>query len=719
MANNPNPSVKRNLSVLRHKVVEGARQRVIVGVRAPFAPEGQLHADEVRRQRSDIARAQAAVLAKLRRPEQANGHRYAYIPYVAMDIDAEQLEDLAAALEVTDIVEDRLESATLTQSVPLINADDAWGAGYSGIGWAVAVLDNGIQNAHPFLSSAIVSEACYSTTQSDPSRPENDSISLCPGGVSASTEPGSASNCTNATYGNWACGHGTHVGGIVLGRGSVAGKAFSGVAKNASLISIQVFSWFPSATDAFTWTSDQIKGLERVYALRSTYNIAAVNMSIGGGRHFVNCDDDPQKTIIDQLRSVGIATIISTGNNGYTDSVASPSCISSSVSVGSTWDSSSSPTSFSACSNDIGGVNKVACYSNAASFMDLLAPGSAIESSVPTNSYATYHGTSMAAPHVAGCWAILKAAAPAANVDQIETALKNTGVSVTDYRNTSLSKPRIDCKAALDSLLASSTPTYTLTVTASGADSVPITASPSQYGGTTGYDKAGIASGTAITLTAPASHAGMIFANWQGCNATTSTQCNVTLTANKTVTANFQNPAGTTTNLVQNPGFESGAAAWTEYAYYGYDIISNLWGFVPHSGNYLAWLGGIDGAYDYIEQTVAIPANARNPTLQFWYKIDTIEPGPDAYDFFYVDLYGTGGAFLARLATLSNLNQTSDWAASSVFDLSAWKGQSVKLRFSVTNDIAYYTDFFVDDIALNVTTRRKSNIAPILMLLLD
>ncbi|PYR54095.1 MAG: hypothetical protein DMF91_27385, partial [Acidobacteria bacterium] len=84
------------------------------------------------------------------------------------------------------------------------------------------------------------------------------------------------------------------------------------------------------------FTSDIIAALERVYAVAPQYNIAAVNMSLGGGSFSEPCDDEPYKPIIDSLRAIGIATVVASGNNGWTRSMATPGCISSAVSVGST-----------------------------------------------------------------------------------------------------------------------------------------------------------------------------------------------------------------------------------------------------------------------------------------------------------------------------------------------------------------------------------------------
>lgn len=81
---------------------------------------------------------------------------------------------------------------------------------------------------------------------------------------------------------------------------------------------------------------------------------------------------------------------------------------------------------------------------------------------------------------------------------------------------------------------------YTLNVNSSGASVVAIGASPTTYAGTTNYIKTGIAAGTAITLTAPATASSKPFANWTGCDSTSGTKCTLSMTANKTVTATYQ-----------------------------------------------------------------------------------------------------------------------------------------------------------------------------------
>jgi hypothetical protein len=83
--------------------------------------------------------------------------------------------------------------------------------------------------------------------------------------------------------------------------------------------------------------------------------------------------------------------------------------------------------------------------------VDLLAPGMNIVSAIPGSTYATMLGTSMAAPHVAGAWALLKSVNPAATVDEALAALQDTGFSVTDARN-GVTKPRIAVDEAVAEL---------------------------------------------------------------------------------------------------------------------------------------------------------------------------------------------------------------------------------------------------------------------------
>ena len=448
----PQPAVNAaarhtHLATLTQTVQSQGSIAVIVLLDGPFQPESSLLSSAaVAEQHAALVQVQTGVLSRLAGGyDPASLKPYTFIPAMALRVDAAGLAALAADPAVLNIQEDLPVAADLLESVPLIGAPTVWASGFSGQGQTVAILDTGVDKNHPFLAGRVVSEACYSTTNAG-----FGSTSVCPGGVASSIAAGSALPYAGVCpIGK--CDHGTHVAGIAAGRdpGGANAIGFSGVAKDANIIAIQVFSKFPGSyvacggvNCALSYTSDQILGLQRVYDLRANYAIAAVNMSLGGGQYSsaqqALCDSDTAatKAAIDTLRGVGIATVISSGNNGFKDAMGSPACISSAVSVGSVTDGTFSDTQTST-------PDVVATYSNATTYLKLLAPGSTIYSSIPGGGYVNLTGTSMAAPHVAGAWAVLKSKFPNGTVTQVLNTLVATGKPIRDWRGNNLTKPRI------------------------------------------------------------------------------------------------------------------------------------------------------------------------------------------------------------------------------------------------------------------------------------
>ena len=401
---------------------------VILRLNVNFQAEGRRSSSGVITQRNAITDARKAVVQSLAGLNAANIKEYQYVPYLAATVNAAALQALAKNPRVIEIREDALVPPTLAESTDVVGANIAWQSDYDGSGWAVAVLDTGVDKNHNFLSEKVISEACYSTKNN-----RYGSTSLCPDGAS-STATNSGLNCPLSTDG---CDHGTHVAGIVAGKDYTPnGPGYNGVANGANIIAIQVFSQFTgvNCTNSghdpciLSYTSDQMHGLERVYMLRTAFNIAAANMSLGGGQYTSNCDGEGLKESIDNLRAVDIATVIASGNSYYKNAMGAPACISSAVSVGATCDSATA-------GFDCTAVDDIPSYSNIASFISLLAPGSRISSSTPgTNTFQSWHGTSMATPHVAGAWALMKQRDPNATVSEVLAALQNTGTIVDDQR---------------------------------------------------------------------------------------------------------------------------------------------------------------------------------------------------------------------------------------------------------------------------------------------
>lgn len=392
--------------------------RVIVGLQASAAqPDSLLDTASAAAQQERIADAQTTLLAAVPLADPETVVTYRYIPYLALTVDEAGLRALAASGDVSSISEDLVYTTQLGSATGVIGAPTAWGLGFDGTGTTIAILDSGVDSSHPFLAGKVVSEACYSYTGTLGS---TNLTSACPNGENVQVGPGSAAPCDGT-----GCDHGTHVAGIAAGNGAGAGQSFSGVARGANIIAIQVSST-PEGCGFLTactviLLSSVISGLERVYELRTAFNIAAVNMSLGSTVTFPRyCDGfvPAEDAIIQTLRGAGIVSIAGTGNSGITNGVSHPACVSSTVAVGATSDS-----------------DAIASFSNSASIVDLLAPGVAITSSVPGGGYQAYDGTSMATPMVAGAWAVIKQAVPSASIEQILTALQSTGVIVTDSRN--------------------------------------------------------------------------------------------------------------------------------------------------------------------------------------------------------------------------------------------------------------------------------------------
>lgn len=415
----------------------GNRVPVIVEFAVPDLPELMSMADGPERDQAQgaaIRAAQDALLARVFGSPQAAARAeedaelslklMRFSPLLAVQADRRLLRRLAEDPEVTRIRLDGLSRPMLERSTEQMRMQLTWEAGATGEGFAVAVLDTGARRSHEFFTDRVVSAACYST-HNEYSRV------TCPYGAPQSTDIDSANDCNDPQIDG--CGHGTHVSAIAMGRNDGIPRDLprplfraprSGVAPQAQLISINVFSRFSRSycggTSAsfclMAYDSDVVRGLERVYELRHSYDIAAVNLSLGGGRHQAACPADPRSWMFDQLLEAGILSVAAAGNDGFRDAIAAPACVPSVISVAN------------ANSSD-----EIHASSNWSELIDVAAPG-IVASAVADDdeSYEIKTGTSMAAPQVAGLIAALRTAVPDADVDEMLDALLSTGLGITE-----------------------------------------------------------------------------------------------------------------------------------------------------------------------------------------------------------------------------------------------------------------------------------------------
>jgi Zn-dependent metalloprotease len=178
-----------------------------------------------------------------------------------------------------------------------------------------------------------------------------------------------------------------------------------------------------------------------------------------------------------------------------------------------------------------------------------------------------------------------------------------------------------------------------------------------------------------------------------------STQCTATVAAWKgvsatpTETCTTGGGGGTGTNLLANPGFESGATSWTSST----GVITNSTSGSPHAGSYYAWLDGYGTTHtDTLSQSVAIPS-ATAASLKFYVFIDTAETGTTAYDKLTVAV--TSGGVTTTKATYSNVNATSGYVLKTI-DMTPYVGKTVTVKLTGTEDSSAATSFLVDDTSL-------------------
>ncbi|WP_433350882.1 S8 family peptidase [Microtetraspora malaysiensis] len=277
---------------------------------------------------------------------------------------------------------DRKVKADLDVSVPMIGAPQAWAGGHDGTGVKVAILDTGIDAAHPDLAGKVA-----------------DSKSFIPG---QEVQDGH--------------GHGTHVASTVAGSGAAAGGKYKGVAPGAKLVIGKVLDNSGSGTD-----SQVIEGME--WAAASGAKV--VSMSLGSGP---SDGTDPMSQAVNALSaSTGVLFVIAAGNLGASgrETVASPGTADAALTVAAV-DKDDKWATFSGQGPRFG---------DGALKPDIAAPGVAITAAraagtsmgTPADDrYTTGAGTSMATPHVAGAVAIMAQQHPDWSGLQLKAALMST-----------------------------------------------------------------------------------------------------------------------------------------------------------------------------------------------------------------------------------------------------------------------------------------------------
>ncbi|MER7419304.1 M4 family metallopeptidase [Micromonospora peucetia] len=241
--------------------------------------------------------------------------------------------------------------------------------------------------------------------------------------------------------------------------------------------------------------------------------------------------------------------------------------------------------------------------------------------------------------------------------------------------------------------------TTVATATTSGtAQTVTLSAAGLPSGATASFSPASVTSGGSSTLTV-ATTAGTPAGTY---TVTVNGAGSVTRSATYTLTVNGTGGGCTSPGQkLGNAGFESGATTWSQSS----GVIGQHGTAQPaRTGTWSAWLNGYGSSRtETLSQSVSLPAGCTSYNFSFWLHIDSAETTTGtAYDTLRVQVLNSSGTVLATLATYSNLNKAAGYSQKS-FSLAAYKGQTVTLKFTGTEDASLQSSFVVDDTALNVS----------------
>jgi subtilisin-like proprotein convertase family protein len=388
-------------------------------------PEGETQRRTIR------VAAQKRLAADMTPQRLAVRHYYESFSMLAGTASRDGILTLANRTDVAWVDLDRkarpLQTAPQSSQI-LIRSDQANAAGFTGTGQTVAVIDTGVDYTISALGGG--------------SFPNKKVI----GGTDISDKDNDPLDCE---------GHGTEVSEVIAGP--------NGVAPDAKIVAIKVF---PSKTpDSATCQdtasfSDIYAGIGYSITNKAAFGITAINLSLGGSfddtldHGYCDTDDPASATAIDSAVAAGLVVAVAGGNDGLSNQLADPACVSSAVSVGAVYADNRSRVSWL---NDNGGIlctdqpaapDGIVCFSDSMTNLSLLAPGAFWGVANKGGAPDTFSGTSASTPAVAGAVALLRQARPDLSPQGVVGVLRMTGKPITDSRN-GVVTPRIDTLAAV------------------------------------------------------------------------------------------------------------------------------------------------------------------------------------------------------------------------------------------------------------------------------
>ncbi len=310
-----------------------------------------------------------------------------------------------------------------------IDAPEAWSISTGSRDVVVGVIDTGVDYSHPDLAS----NAWVNSGEIAGDGIDNDGNGYIDDvhGINAITDAGDPMDDQ---------GHGTHVSGTIGASGN-NGVGVVGVNHDVSIVGCKFL-----AADGTGSTSGAIKCIDYMVGLKNAgVNLRVLNNSWGGGgfsQALADAITASEQADILFVAAAGNDAVDNDQNPHYPSNYENDNVLS----IAST-DSRDNMSSFSQW-----GLTSV----------DMGAPGSGILSTVPGNSYATYSGTSMATPHVAGAAALVLSVNPDLTTLELKELLMSSGDANAALNGKTVAGTRLNVNQAL--IDADPTPGFKLSV---------------------------------------------------------------------------------------------------------------------------------------------------------------------------------------------------------------------------------------------------------------
>ncbi len=447
---------------------QDSKVRVLVTLEVPdevSSASSFKSAKGIKKRRDEIHSRQTSVLSSLGISEFKAKHRYKNFASFSGETTMAGLNKLLDNPLVRSVELDKKQYPLLAQGISLINADIPR-LSYNGQGVSIAISDTGIDYTHPMLGNG--------------SFPNSKVI----GGYDAG---GAKTNLTDPDADPFPRGpnpdkaHGTNCAGIAGGDLGAVGDYIGGVAHGARIYALKI----SADDDNGAWDSDVIDAWDWCITHKDddpANPILVISHSFGGGKYSTaasaESDAPAFASAADDVVAAGITVLAASGNDGYCDSLLAPAAFSSVISVGAVYDAPLGQIGFCIDTDSCGGesypscstnwacfngstADMVTCYSNTASFLDVLAPSHEAYTTDMTGSdgYSTgdyesqFGGTSAACPYAAGAVACLQSAAKDTmgnylTPSEIKAILVSSGDNITDSK-VSITKPRVNLGQAI------------------------------------------------------------------------------------------------------------------------------------------------------------------------------------------------------------------------------------------------------------------------------